>query len=224
MKLSLPGINIYLFYLVKIILYVLIIFSIVLMFGNDMIAVINSFRKKSVFRKENEKRSNIYMHLDKIFYVLYGANNEKRIYNFFMLSVAFFFVPFLLLRDKVNFTTNLLISSFLLFLPYIYLRLNLYKIRVESSFDAEKVVSEISNQYKIANYNMSEAIRRSERYLASAPYSRRQIYSLALMLDVYRTDEELKKYLDYFVYSINTQWAKMLSNNIYFAVSKDLNV
>jgi len=97
-------------------------------------------------------------------------------------------------------------------------------MRVESSFDADKVISEISNQYKICNFNMREAIRRAEKFLTSAPYSRKQIYSLALALDTYKTDEELMNYLNYFVYSINTQWAKMLANNIYFAVAKDFDV
>ena len=102
--------------------------------------------------------------------------------------------------------------------------MRLYRIRVESSYDADKVVTEIANQYKICGFNMREAIRKSEKYLASAPFCRKHIYALALCLDTYKTDEELKKYLDYFVFSVDTQWAKMLSNNIYFAVVKNFNV
>lgn len=224
MFIKLPSLTFVIYYLVKIILYCAAAISLTYSFGDDIVAVLKSLRKKSVFRKMNTEHNKLYLHIEKIFYVLYGAGNNKRVNNFFVISAVFFLIPFVLLRNNLNFIMNIVLSGFASLLPYVYLRLNLYKVRVESSFDAELVISEIANQYKICNLNMREAIRRAEKYLTSAPYSRRNIYSLALMLDVYKTDEELKKYLDYFVYSLNTQWARLLANNIYFAIAKDFDV
>ncbi len=159
-----------------------------------------------------------------IFYTLRGNSKSSRVYCFFAITLLLFFVPLLLSFSSLNFMFAITISIILAALPYCILRLLLYRIRINSSYDADKVVTEISNQYKICSFNMREAIRRSVKYLSSAQFCRKHIFSLALGLDTYKSDAELKKYLDYFVFSIDTQWAKILANNIYFSISKNFNV
>lgn len=213
-----------LFYTGKIFLYLFVVASLYFAFGSDILYLFKQMYKKKIFRTEKREHSKLYNHIDKIYFSLKGSSESSRVFNFYAVTVALFVVPlFVMLKISVPLFA-LFLSVFLALVPYAILRLRLYRIRVESSYDADKVVTEITNQYKICGFNMREAIRKAEKYLSSAPFCQKHIYALALGLDTYKTEEELKKYLDYFVFGVNTQWAKMLANNIYFAVVKEFNV
>jgi len=212
------------YYVIKVLLYVLSFFCLYILFWSDILYLLKSLYKRSVFRSTDREYSKLYNHIDMIFYTLRGNSKSSRVYCFFAITVLLFFVPLLLSFSSLNFMFAITISIILAALPYCILRLLLYRIRINSSYDADKVVTEISNQYKICSFNMREAIRRSVKYLSSAQFCRKHIFSLALGLDTYKSDAELKKYLDYFVFSIDTQWAKILANNIYFSISKNFNV
>lgn len=213
-----------LYYVVKISLYMLVLIVLFNGFLSEIIYVVKRQYRIYVSRVDTKKHSSLYNHIDKIYFTLKGVSDSGSVYKFYTISIAFFVVTLMIMISLSDVLFAILISSLITLLPYIFLRMRLYRIRVESSYDADKVVTEIANQYKISDFNMREAVRKSEKYLASAPFCRKHIYALALSLDTYKTEEELKKYLDYFVFSINTQWAKMLANNIYFAVVKNFNV
>lgn len=214
----------FLYYSFKIFLYLLAVISLYTAFGADILYLFKQMHKKRVFRAEKRDHSILYNHIEKIYFSLKGNIEPRRIYNFYAITVTLFVVPlFVMLRISIP-VFALFLSVFLASIPYVILRFRLHRIRVESSYDADKVITEISNQYKICGFNMREAIRKAEKYLSSAPFCQKHIYALALGLDTYKTEEELKKYLDYFVFGVNTQWAKMLANNIYFAEVKNFNI
>jgi len=119
---------------------------------------------------------------------------------------------------------SLLFSTGISLFPYGYLLLKLRTIRVEGSYEAEKLISELINQYKINYYNMVEAVEACIPYLKDCPYSQNIMFRLSLGLKQYKTEEELQEVLKEFTYSINTEWIKMLSNNIYLAVEDGFNV
>jgi diguanylate cyclase (GGDEF)-like protein len=109
-------------------------------------------------------------------------------------------------------------------LPYFYLRIKLRAIRIEGSYEAEGLITELINQYKINYYNMVEAIDRTIPYLNNYPHSKKALFRLALTVKDYSTDEELENSIQEFVYSINTEWSTMLSMNINLAIKNGSNV
>lgn len=121
--------------------------------------------------------------------------------------------------------TGLFLSVILTCLPYLVVRLKLSVVRRTGSFDGEFLVKELKNQYK-ANYtNMLLAIDETiAAFGEDYPFAKRTLFKLSLKIKTYQTEEELEDALETFVFTFDTSWSRILSNNIYAAVYEGVNV
>ena len=105
---------------------------------------------------------------------------------------------------------------FIFFLPYLFLRIKMEKIRIKGSHEGEVMLSELTENYKIYYYNMKEAIDKTAVSLKNAPGSRRLLVNLSRGLDRAGSERSMMKMLEEFSLSINTSWANTLKNLMYF--------
>ncbi len=130
----------------------------------------------------------------------------------------------------VFFLTNLPIIQALqstllvIIVPLAYLRTKLYTIRIESSYEGEFLISELMNQYKINHYNMIEALDHTVVHLKNTPRVKALLFSLSLQVKAYRDEAHLDDILETFNYMVDTQWSRMLINNIRLSIHEGLNV
>lgn len=126
----------------------------------------------------------------------------------------------------INYTTiiNALFTSILFGLtPYLYLRLRLNSIRIEGSYEGNVVVRELVNQYRINFYNIVEAIEKVAK-IKSAPVCEKAFYILSIKIKECKTKEEIMDELEALTFIVNTEWMKMLANNIYMALEFGTNI
>lgn len=177
----------------------------------------------SVSRKT--KKPGIVSHLQLILYVLYGTRSITPLIRFIFITVACFVCTFVLLIQRGNFgLTTVLISAAAGLLPYFFLRVKLRSKRIEGSYEAEGLVTELINQYKINYFNMIEAIDKCIPYLDKYPYSKEAMVRLAMTVKDFVTEDELETAINEFVFAIDTEWAAMLGMNIYLAIQDGSNV
>lgn len=109
-------------------------------------------------------------------------------------------------------------------LPYVLLILRLHTLRVQSSYEGEFFITELINQYKLNHFNMVEAIDSTVVHLKDSPRTRKLLFILSIRIKSYRDRGELEEILEEFTYSINTQWSRMVSNNLLLSIEDGFEV
>lgn len=180
---------------------------------------------KELRRKHAQRESALLLHLEKIFNVISRKDNVKRDINLFIfISLAVFLVFFLLLMKQGFSISKIVISAVIGLMPYCYIRTKLLTLRISGSFEGQILISEIVNQYKMNHFNIIEALDKSIGHLEKAPLSAKALLRMSLRLKTYQTEKELRKIIDDFVYALDTDWVKMLANNIYIAMVDKVTV
>lgn len=203
--------------------YFLLLLGTWILFSDNIIWLFKRNRHKFKVKLNNDHKEGLIAdfrkHIRLVLYIVYNSRSLSMYYTFIIISVMLFFLSFLTLSRHSSHLFSLLFSTCAACLPYLRLRLKLRNIRVEGSYEAEGLISELINQYKINYLNMIEAIDKSIDFLDDYPYTKKMLFRLSARIKEYRTDEELQDILQEFTYSLDTQWGIMLSNNLYLAIS-----
>ncbi|MBE6035502.1 MAG: hypothetical protein E7222_12500 [Clostridiales bacterium] len=109
-------------------------------------------------------------------------------------------------------------------MPYILLRIKFEGIRRKSSFEGEMLISNFLNQYRIANFNVYEALEKLLQESKNTKISNSFILKMLLELRSTGNPKEIKKAVDDFSGIINTNWSRMFAYNIQLAAEKGINV
>jgi hypothetical protein len=168
-------------------------------------------------------------HVAKLMRALYPSEETGRIERrknaflmlLFLIAALSFYLPY---SQGFGPGAALLIAVFFAGLPYALLRARLLSARIEGSYEGQIILAEILNEYKIGYFNMSRAIDQSIKRLEAAPIGRGHLFRLSLSLRTVKSDEEIRQALDGFIYAVNTEWAKMLAENIYYAAAEGMTV
>lgn len=195
-------------------LYISLMSGILILFSDSFVKL-----KTRIREKEGSPLQRAEDHVDRILTVI--VSTEERRFSaelFLLISVLIFvFVTAMLIRYDFGLNSFAVGLVFAL-MPYGYIRTRLISTRLKSSHEGELLIAELLNQYKINHSNMIEAVDHSISCLDRAPFSKTMLYRTARRLKTYKNPEELKEILDDFVYGIDTDWSKMLANNIYAAM------
>ncbi len=220
-------------FIVNIIIYFSILFSIYLIFQKSIENSLKSFMR---YLHRKRKKTAMYEYFKKIFFSITDIYDdreiESKVYNFYFktifIFVSFFIVIFrynIVMYDLIRAFVISFIPSFILALvPFIMLLVKLYNTQREGSYEATIVITELLNQYRIHNDNIQEAIDATIVNLDESILCRRYLIRLSMRIKEYKTDDELIKILDEFTFSVNTNWIRMLSDSIFFATSNKLNI
>ncbi|WP_430882711.1 hypothetical protein [Fusibacter sp. JL216-2] len=209
----------------QIIMYFMLIIGLILLFASSMQGVIRRvlYGVKPI-RREYGKKGVFVDHVRSLLFIVYGENASSLVELIVITNMFFTGMTFFWTLSKLNLKMAVFSGFCILVGPYALLRLKLYTIRIESSYEGEFLLTELINQYKINNFNMVEAIDASIAHLANAPQSRRLIFHMSLRLKSYSDRQDLERILYDFTYGINTQWSRLLMNNILLSIDEGLVV
>lgn len=217
---------------VSIIMYILGFLIIWWLFSDSIMTFLKNRTQPKRFRK-NQKEAVSSNGLVRHIQVLIDLSSKNRksnhvknssAYTFFVLTGSIFVVMLLILSRQSSIIFSGVTSLLFALLPYGFLWSKLISMRVEASFEGESLVSELLNQYKINYLNMSEAIDRSIVFLNNTPNVQFLLTRLAYQLKECASDDELIVVLKEFTFGIDTEWSKMLSNNLYLALIDGMDV
>lgn len=176
-------------------------------------------------KTKKSRKSPIVEHIYSIFCTI-GKKQPSKVsaLAFILVSLGLFFFSILIMK-RVTTTFYSTVSAVLISaIPYVYIRLKLRTIRVDSSYEGDLVTINISNEYKQHYFNMQEAIDICAKKTDIGAYSKRNLYRLSLALKSYQSEEELDEIINNFVYAYDTEWAVLLGTNIKVAIHYGRNV
>lgn len=188
----------------------------------DLIDSVRLAKKKHREKTVNKKESKIDRHLRDLVEANFGADASGGFY--LKLATTILFLFFLILAGKVLWIgTAFVIALSVAIIPYLILRVRLENIRGQSSHEGELLVSQLLIKYRTSNYNIEEAI---ESLLLLKGLAKTNVFLSRLLLSIRNAqdDNDLKKAIHIFQYSVGTNWAKVLASNIYQATTTGINV
>ena len=178
--------------------------------------------KVSSLKKQDSK---FIQHINMVLHIVLNKNYHGAAYSFIVLSICLFAVTFLMLiTGGQSLLFSFLFALLLGLLPYLIMRVRLIVIRIEGSYEAEDLVTELNNQYKICNLNMIEAMDCTLPKLNNCRYTQKALFRLSMAIKEYKSEEQLDSIIKEFVYAIDTEWAALLGINIKIAVSDGRDV
>jgi hypothetical protein len=193
------------------------------MFSNHIYYFIKVAKPKKTFRQEKEVTySALYKHIKRLLLIVYGKDDDKNVSAFYLISIVLFFLTFLVVVQRTGVISCILFASIIALVPYIWLKLQLKQIRVEGSYEADIIINELLNQYKLNNHNIYDAIDETIIKIKEAPMMKKQLFIMSLKLKEYRKIEELEDIIDNFVYAVGTEWIILLANNIYISITDNV--
>ena len=220
-------------FIISIFIYFIILFSIYIIFQKGIEECLKGFSRYTYRRK---KRAPLYEHIRRIIISIDDVFDEREIetniFSFYIKTTLIFAVIFIVLlryslmgKSFLHATlSSLLIATICSAIPYGILLNKLLMTQSNSSKDATIVVTTLLNKYRIYNFNMVTAIDATILALDESVITRRYLMRLSMRLKEYRSEKELIKILDEFSFAVNTNWIKMLSDAIFFAVNSKIDV
>jgi hypothetical protein len=166
----------------------------------------------------------MYKHIKRLILIVYGKDDDKKVSTFYLISILLFFLSFLVVVQRTSLIRSLIFAIIVSLVPYLFLRLQLRQIRVEGSYEADILINEFLNQYKLNNQNIYDAIDETIIKIKEAPIMKRQLFIMSLKLKEYRSDEQLEEIIGNFVYAIGTEWIIILANNIYICITDNVDI
>ena len=176
-------------------------------------------------RNQNEKsRDKYWDHFKKLLKLTLGLGSDRSVVWFVSLSALSGSVVMAVLSDWVSARLCIITGLIFFSLPYLILRILLQNIRVKSSREGEILLGELTDNYKINFYNMQKAIEVTAQNIENAPKTKRLLFNLMRGLNRVGSPEEIRRLVDEFKLSVNTSWAAILANNMYFSLVQGIRV
>lgn len=144
--------------------------------------------------------------------------------TFFIATAVLFALTFIMTIRTISPTMALFLSLIVAATPYILLRLRLNYIRNAASGEAEKLIQDILIQYRIAGFSIEGALEKVIANNKGLIVSKPLLYQMLQTIRSTRNKQEIRDTTDMFSHTIGTNWAKMLSHNIYSSSVNNINV
>ncbi|GAB1475694.1 hypothetical protein MASR2M70_05260 [Bacillota bacterium] len=120
--------------------------------------------------------------------------------------------------------TGFIIAASAACLPCLLLWIRTGNVRRRGSYEGDKLISELLREYRINNFNIFEALEKVSA--ASGDMKITSRFLSRLLYELRNTGDPLriKRATDEFACAIDTNWSRMLGNNIYIAAAKGSDI
>jgi len=211
----------------RIFMYLMLLTGIWLFLGRYLVSFIRQRSKGYRFRSKPAGQSDnkFTAHIRLLIIITTGRKGKDVVFYFLFLSICLFVISLSLSTGLVGVSIFFVLMSTLIgFLPYIYLRFRLKSLQLLGSYEAENLLSELTNMYKISDFNMISAIDKTIGTIKNSPLSKKALFILSLKIKDYKGKEELQSAIDFFVAAFGTEWATLLGMSIFESIASGNNV
>jgi len=211
----------------RIFMYLMLLTGIWLFLGRYLVSFIRQRSKGYRFRSKPAGQSDnkFTAHIRLLIIITTGRKGKDVVFYFLFLSICLFVISLSLSTGLVGVSIFFILMSTLIgFLPYIYLRFRLKSLQLLGSYEAENLLSELTNMYKISDFNMISAIDKTIGTIKNSPLSKKALFILSLKIKDYKGKEELQSAIDFFVAAFGTEWATLLGMSIFESIASGNNV
>lgn len=172
--------------------------------------------------KELRKESRLEEHLRRVLSATIKNPMEPR--QFIQVHAMLFISITIIGMRNVSLLSTLLMAGMVTAMPYLLLKAKLESIRRKGSFEGERLISEFLNQYRICHCNIYRTMEQVLHVSEGTKVSGGLLFKLLLELRNTGNSVVIREAADRFAYGVNTNWSRMLANNIRIAAENGTNV
>ena len=173
-------------------------------------------------RKAMQKESKLEQHFRILLSVSFKKPIEPR--QFLGITVLIFLIIMLVGIRNVSLMSALIMALLIAGMPYLLLRLRLETIRRKGSYEGERLVAEFLAQYRICGYNIYKTIEQVVLTSEDTKICGKLLFKLLLELRNTGDPAVIRNTANEFAYGVNTNWSRMLANNIRISAESGINV
>lgn len=193
----------------------------------DYIERLKAYDKLKTNTISEDQRKAFNNKLDKYLEKLIIATNTQKldVIKLKQLTVFLFVLSFMIVSYVLGLFAGLLVSIMTASLPFISLRLRLNTMQTKGSHEGESLIVNLLSKYRTSSFNIEEAIEKVVKDSdISIPNCQVALYRLLYSARGTKNPVLIRESTNLFAYTLGTNWAKMLSNNIYLAIVSGTNV
>ena len=173
-------------------------------------------------KKAMQGESKLYGHLRKVLSASMKKPMDPGLY--LQVTIVLFILLFFIGLQNVSIFSAAVISVVISAMPYLLLRVRLESIRRKGSYEGERLITEFLNQYRICTGNIYRTIEQVVVVSAGTKICNRMLFQLLVEIRNTGDPERIKNASVRFSYGINTNWSRMLANNIRLAAENGTDI
>ena len=181
-----------------------------------------SLRHRLLSRRKEFKKDIFNLHLQNI--IRATTKNRLTVNKFKAISASVFFIVFSVGSLNFNIFRALIFALMIGIIPYLMLRIKLENNRRKSSHEGETLIINLLTKYRIHKFNIYEAMEAVINDSIDIKVSKKILFNLLLAIRNTGSDAVIIAATKDFAFSIDTNWSRMLANNIQIAATKGVNV
>lgn len=173
-------------------------------------------------RKALRPETSMEKHLHKVLSISLKKPMDPK--TFIRYTATVFSIILLVGIQTVTVLSAFFMASIISSMPYLLLRVRVETIRRKSSYEGEKLISEILCQYRISGLNIYKTIEQVILVSDGTKITGKLLFKLLLELRNTGNSQVIKEATERFAYGINTSWSRMLANCIRISAESGTNV
>jgi hypothetical protein len=211
-------------------IFIVFLIGCLIIYGKDFMDYIErlkAYDKLKTNTISEDQRKSFNNKLDKYLEQLIIATNTQKldVIKLKQLTVLLFVLSFMIVSYVLGLFAGLLVSIMVASLPFISLRLRLNTMQTKGSHEGESLIVNLLSKYRTSSFNIEEAIEKVVKDSdISIPNCQVALYRLLYSARGTKNPVLIRESTNLFAYTLGTNWAKMLSNNIYLAIVSGTNV
>ncbi|MCM3032959.1 hypothetical protein ACWCQ1_51340 [Streptomyces sp. NPDC002144] len=160
---------------------------------------------------EDESHSKLYEHIELTLSSLQKKHGRNQVFNFFFLTCIIFVVSFIFLFVFLQeLIVALLLSVIFAIIPYLLMRFLLINLRIRTSIAFYEMSNVLLQNYQVSNRDIYYTVFNTSKETKNNTM-KKILMKLLSALQKERTEEEFKKAVKIFAYTINSTPAKRFS-------------
>jgi len=206
-------------------LYSLAFGGYIILFNEEIVNISRKFvirNRLQAARKRYREIGALRKHLNRILQATLGGRVGST--AFLWSCVLLFLGVGMVAARSMTIFTALATASAASLTPYFILRVKLEVMRKRGSFEGEAFIANFLSAYRIANYNIFEAMEKIGKEKQKTKNCAELMVKILLEIRNTANHAEISRAADKFAYSINTNWSRIFAYNIRIAVTSGANI
>ncbi|MDR0885377.1 MAG: hypothetical protein LBN22_03255 [Clostridiales Family XIII bacterium] len=172
--------------------------------------------------EENSLLNKLRAHLGNMLFLV--THERLSITGFLAAMITIFFVIFLASVSHLEPLFSVLLATCFCTLPYLFMRMQLERIRRKASYEGENLMNVLLSNYFISGGNMPRAIEAIIASDVKIDVSRKVLRKMLLDLRTTGSPTYMRRICESIHTALGTNWSKMLAYNLWLSVSSGTDV
>ncbi len=183
--------------------------------------------KEKIIDKTNsspERTPDLNESIRRMINITFGTDEKWTVLLFWAVTFVPAIAALYFMAGRLPITITICAVAFFAAVPLLAILARLNRLRRKSSREGLILLTELLDNYKINYFNIQQALEVTAANIEEAPNCRRLLFDLSKGLNTASGNRDIKRLLDDFKFAVDTSWAGILADNMYFALTSGIRI